>query len=103
MIKSYCKANGLDLAVCFCDDGVSAHELKKAELNKLFEVLERGDVVVIKDRSRLARNHQKHEMLVNRLLDMGVGLVFVNEEEKEDNDLAIANWLENRMKQLNCK
>ena len=95
LVSNYCKAKGLDLVTCFCDDGVSAHNLSREELDKLFDVLEDGDVVVTKDPSRFARDTQKQQLLINKICDMGVEIVYAHEEE--DGDMSsIEAWFKQR-------
>ena len=95
LVSNYCKAKGLDLVMCFCDDGVSAHNLSREELDKLFGVLKDGDVVVTKDPSRFARDPQKQHLLINKICDMGVEIVYVDEKE-EDDKIGIEAWVEQR-------
>lgn len=95
LVSNYCKAKGLDLVTCFCDDGVSAHNLSREELDKLFDVLEDGDVVVTKDPSRFARDPQKQQFLINKMCDMGVEIVWAD-EKKEDDTPAIEAWFKKK-------
>lgn len=95
LVSNYCKAKGLDLVTCFCDDGVSAHNLSREELDKLFDVLKEGDIVVTKDPSRFARDSQKQQLLINKIYDRGVEIVYVNEKE-EDDKIGIEAWVEQR-------
>ena len=95
LVLDYCKAKGLELVVCFCDDGVSAHNLNREQLDKLFDVLEFGDVIVTKDPSRFARESQKQQFLINKICDMGVEIVYTVEEEKDDKT-SIEAWFEQR-------
>lgn len=95
LVSNYCKTKGLDLVTCFCDDGVSAHNLSREELDKLFDVLANGDMVVIKDPSRLARDPQKQQLLINKMYDMGVEIVYIDEKE-EDDKIGIEAWVKQR-------
>lgn len=95
LVERYCKTKGLDLAICFCDDGVSAHELSREELDKLFDVLEGGDVVVTKDPWRFARDPQKQQLLINKMCDMGIEIVYVDEKDG-DGVPSIEAWLKKR-------
>lgn len=96
LVARYCKDKGLKLATCFCDDGVSAHNLNREELDKLFDVLEDGDVVVTKDPSRFARDPQKQQVLINKIRDMGVEIVYADKEKKKG-VLSIESWLKQRL------
>ena len=95
LVSNYCKGKGLDLVMFFCDDGVSAHNLSREELDKLFNVLENGDVVVTKDPSRFARDTQKQQLLINKLYDMGIEIVYVDATEEDDTP-SIEAWFEQR-------
>lgn len=96
LVVRYCKDKGLNLATCFCDDGVSAHELNREELDKLFDALEDGDVVVTKDPLRFARDPQKRQLLIDKICDMGVKIVYAD-EEKKDGVPSIEAWLKQRL------
>jgi DNA invertase Pin-like site-specific DNA recombinase len=95
LVSNYCKAKGLDLVTCFCDDGVSAHNLSREELDKLFGVLKDGDVVVTKDPSRFARDPQKQQLLINKICDIGVEIAYIDEKE-EDDKIGIEAWAKQR-------
>ena len=98
VVENYCKNRGMKLEKCFCDPGVSAHNMHREGLDELFGVLEAGDVVVIKDFSRLARNPQKGLMLVDKILSMGVEIIYVDALEEEDDDTsAIEDWLRSKL------
>ena len=86
VVENYCKRKGIKLEKCFCDPGVSAHNMNRKGLDELFDVLEEGDVVVIKDISRLARDPKKCIMLADKIYAMGVEIVCANEQEEEEDD-----------------
>ena len=56
IIQDYCKSNGLEVDEYFCDNGVSGLKLDRDALQKLLKVLREGDIVVVKDYSRISRN-----------------------------------------------
>lgn len=98
VVENYCKSRGMKLEKCFCDAGVSAHNMNREGLDELFDVLETGDVVVIKDISRLARNPENGLILVDKILSMGVEIIYVDELEEEDDDIsAIEDWLRSKL------
>ena len=98
LVENHCKNRGMKLEKCFCDAGVSAHNMNREGLDELFDVLEAGDVVVIKDISRLARNPEKGLMLVDKILSVGAGIIYVDALEEEDNDTsAIEEWLRSKL------
>lgn len=96
LIKNYCKTKGMHIEEFFCDEGMSAHNLNRQALSKLFDVLGEGDVVVTKDISRFARDPQKREMLVDKVRSMGVEIVYANEEARAA-ILSINTWLKERL------
>lgn len=95
LVSNYCKENGLELAVCYCDDGVSAHSAYKDGLDKLLEVIEKGDTIVTKDYSRFMRNPIKQQVFVNDLNSKGIEIIYVDAKE-EDNMTDIKSWIEER-------
>lgn len=95
LVSNYCKAKGLDLAICFCDDGVSAHNVDRIEMNKLFDVIRKGDTIVARDYSRFTRNPIALQIFMDDMKSRGVDIVCI--EEKEDDDApAIRAWFEER-------
>lgn len=98
LVSNYCKANGLDLSVCFCDDGVSGHEMHKEELEKLLDVIEKGDVIVTKDFSRFMRNPIVQQGFVDGLNSRGIEVMYV--DEKEEDDKTFDTWFEDRLAEL---
>lgn len=95
LISNYCKANGLDLEVCFCDDGISAHEVHKEELDKLLDVIEKGDRIITRDFSRFMRNPIMQQIFVDDLKSKGIEVIYTDEKE-EDDRLGIEAWIEER-------
>lgn len=95
LVSNYCKTKGLDLAVCFCDDGVSAHNVRKEELDKLLDIIERGDTIVTKNFSRFARNPIIQQVFMDDLNSRGVEVIYVDKKE-EDDKIGIEAWVEQR-------
>ena len=95
LVSNYCKAKGLDLAVCFCDDGVSAHEVHKEKLDELLDIVEKGDTIITRDFSRFMRNPIVQQTFANDLKNRGIEVVYTNEKE-EDDRLGIEAWIEGR-------
>jgi DNA invertase Pin-like site-specific DNA recombinase len=77
LIDIYCKQHGLNVDKYFCDNGVSGLILNREELNRLFDVLQRGDVIVVKDISRLSRSIYECVTLVELIEKMGVTLLLI--------------------------
>ena len=97
VVENYCKSRGMNLEKCFCDAGVSAHNMNREGLDELFDVLEARDMVVIKDISRLARNPKRALMLVDKILSMGAEINYVDALEEEDDTSAIEDWLRSKL------
>ena len=97
LVTNYCKEKGLNLVKCFCDDGVSAHNMSRDGLDELFNVLEEGDIVVIKNISRLARNPRNGIILVDKICSMGVDIVYVDELEEDNDTSLIETWLKSKL------
>ena len=97
VVEDYCKARGMKLERCFCDAGVSAHNINREGLDELFDVLEEGDVVITKDISRLARDPKKCIMLADKICNMGVEIIYVDKPEEDDHISAIKDWLRSKL------
>lgn len=97
LVENYCKSRGMKLEKCFCDAGVSAHNMNREGLDELFNVLKEGDVVVTKDVSRLARNPEMGLVLADKIRGMGVEIVYANESEEDDDTSAIEDWLRSKL------
>ena len=98
VVENYCKGRGMRLEKCFCDAGVSAHNMNREGLDELLDVLEDGDVIVTKNVSRLARNPKKGLMLADKILSMGVEIIYVDKLEEEDDDTSsIEDWLRSKL------
>ena len=97
LVTNYCKEKGLNLAMCLCDDGVSAHNMSREGLDELLDVLEDGDVIVTKNVSRLARNPKKGIVLVDKIYSMGADIIYADESEEDDDTSSIEDWLRSKL------
>ena len=95
LVSNYCKGRGLDLSVCFCDDGVSAHKVDRVEMGKLLDMLENGDTIVVKDFSRFTRNPIALQIFMDDMNSRGVEIRCI-EENEDDSAPAIRAWFEQR-------
>ena len=95
LVSNYCRAKGLDLAMCFCDDGVSANKVDRIEMGKLLDVLEKGDAVVVRDFSRFTRNPIALQIFMDDMNSRGVEIM-CTEENEDDSAPAIRAWFEQR-------
>ena len=96
LIANYCKKKGLNLVTCFCDDGVSAHKTDRDEMSKLFDVIERGDVIVTKNFSRFTRNPIAQQMLIDDLASRDIKILYADEEDEDDCGPSIRAWFKER-------
>lgn len=95
LVSNYCKNKGLNLEMCFCDDGVSAHNVDRIEMNKLFDVIRRGDTIVARDYSRFTRNPIALQIFMDDMNSRGVKIMCI-EENEDDSAPAIRTWFEQR-------
>lgn len=95
LVSNYCKEKGLELVTCFCDDGVSGHQMDRVEMKKLFEVIEQGDTIVTKNFSRLTINPIAQQMIIDYLDDRRIKILYV-EEDPDDCGPSIRAWFEER-------
>ena len=78
-VDRYCKQHGLVVDRHFCDNGVSGRVLNRDELNQMFDVLQRGDVIVTKNIARLTRSVYECITLTELIAKMGVTLLLINQ------------------------
>jgi DNA invertase Pin-like site-specific DNA recombinase len=95
LVSNYCKAKGLDIAICFCDDGVSANKVDRVEMGKLLDVLEKGDTIITRDYSRFTRNPIALQIFMDDMKNRGVEIMCI-EENEDDSAPAIRAWFEQR-------
>lgn len=95
LVEDYCKAKGLELAICFCDNGVSAHKMDRVEMRKLFDVIGSGDIIVARDYSRFTRNPIALQIFMDDMDSRGVEIMCV-EENEDDSAPLIRAWFEQR-------
>lgn len=95
LISNYCKTKELDIETYFCDDGVSAHNVDRIGMNKLFDVIRGGDTIVTRDYSRFTRNPIALQIFMDDMKSRGVEIMCV-EENDDDSAPAIRAWFEQR-------
>ena len=78
LVGDYCRDNGLIVNKYFCDNGVSGLTLDRKGLNGLLEVLQDGDIVVVKDIARLTRSYSQGISLLEQIKDLDVELKIIN-------------------------
>ena len=77
LVGDYCRDNGLTVDKYFCDNGASGLSLDRKGLNELLEVLQEGDVVVVRDVARLSRNSSQCVSLVEQMEDWDIELKII--------------------------
>ena len=77
MIADYCETNHLEVDEYFCDNGASGSNLDRDELQKMFNKLNKGDVIVVKDVTRLTRSIFDYETLQERISNIGATIEVV--------------------------
>ena len=92
-IAGYCEGNNLKIDGFFCDDGVSGFDVGP-EFKHLLGELKSGDMVIIKDVSRLTRSNERLLMLMGQFGYMGVKIVCV--DGNKVNTSAMREWLDKR-------
>lgn len=79
MIQDYCKDNGMEIAECFCDNGVSGLKLEKDALKRMLRVLREGDIVIIKDIARLSRDLHQYMEITKSIYATGAIFKIINQ------------------------
>ena len=79
LVDRYCRMHGLVIDRHFCDNGASGLVLNREELNHMFDILQKGDVIVTKDIARLSRSIYECITLTELIEKMGVILLLINQ------------------------
>ena len=77
LVGDYCKDNGLTVDKYFCDNGVSGLTLDRKGLNELIEVLQDGDVVIVRDVARISRSYSQCISLLEQMKDLDIELKII--------------------------
>lgn len=77
-VQDYCEDKGLTIDEYFCDNGVSGLKYDREGLSKLFNVIQMGDLVVIKNVARLSRNIKQYMYFEEQIKKAGASLVIVD-------------------------
>ena len=78
LIGDYFRDNGLTVDEYFCDNGASGLTLDRKGLNGLLEVLQDGDVVIVRDIARLSRSYSQCLSLLEQIQDLDIELKVIN-------------------------
>lgn len=85
MIEDYCKDNDMEVVEYFCDNGVSGLKMERGGLQRMLNILQQGDVVIIKDVARLTRNMHQYMTLVRLIYKAGATLVVMDQPDLKFN------------------
>jgi DNA invertase Pin-like site-specific DNA recombinase len=77
LVEDYCRDHDLIIEKCFCDNGVSGLLLDRKGLNGLLEVLQNGDVIVVRDIARLSRSYLHCVSLLEQVRDLDITLTII--------------------------
>ena len=101
-IYDYCENKGLKVSECFCDNGVSGLKYDREGLSKMFNVLQKGDTVVIKDIARLSRNVGQYMHFEEQIKNVGATLVVIDKPSSACSDdgleMLFRNYIRTRRK-----
>ena len=96
--ENYCKNNNLSLEKIWSDVG-SGLDQRRISLNNMLNVLQAGDIIVVKDIARLSRDIGGYEVIMTTITDRGAKVQFIEQHAQLDNlGLWISEWFEKRFK-----
>lgn len=95
LVSKYCKDKGLNIVTCYCDNGVSAHNVDRIGMSKLFDIIRKGDMIVTRDYSRFTRNPITLQSFMDNMNSMDVEIMCI-EENEDDSAPSIRAWFEQR-------
>jgi DNA invertase Pin-like site-specific DNA recombinase len=96
--ENYCKNNSLILEKIWSDVG-SGLDQSRISLNSMLNVLQNGDVVVVKDIARLSRDVGGYKKIITTITDRGAKVEFIEQySHLDDLGLWISEWFEKRFK-----
>jgi DNA invertase Pin-like site-specific DNA recombinase len=96
--EHYCKNNGLSLEKIWSDVG-SGLDKSRISLNSMLNVLQNGDVVIVKDIARLSRDVGGYEKIIATITDKGAKVEFIEKyDHLDDLGLWLSEWFERRFK-----
>ena len=78
-ILKYCDAHKLHVDNWYKVEMSSRKTTKQRRIDELMDVLEKGDVLIVSDLSRLARSVGQIAVIVDKLLDSGVRVICIKE------------------------
>ena len=78
IIDDYCRDNGLKVGGYFCDNGVSGLKFDRDALNRMLQILQEGDIVIVKDIARLSREYRQCISIAESICRAGALLKIIN-------------------------
>lgn len=72
LVGDYCRDHDLTVDRYFCDNGASGLSLDRKGFNELLKVVQDGDVIVIRDITRLSRSHSQCVSLLGKMKDVTI-------------------------------
>ena len=78
MIEDYCSGNGLKVDGYFCDNGVSGLQFDRYALHRMLQILQDGDIVIVKDIARLSREYGQCISIAESICQAGALLKILN-------------------------
>ena len=70
--------------------------MNRGQMNKLFDMLEPGDVIVTKNFSRFTRNPIAQQILIDNMDSKNIKILYVDKEDEDDTAPSIRAWFEQR-------
>ena len=78
MIEDCCRDNGFDVDYYFCDKGVSGLKFDRDALQEMLQILQEGDIVIVKDMSRLSREYKQCMEIEKSIYQAGALIKFLS-------------------------
>lgn len=79
VVERYCRENGIEIAECFTDEGVSGTIADREGLSDLLATMEKGDKVIVQNTSRLWRNDTVSYLVKHALKKLEADVISVEQ------------------------
>lgn len=98
-VEKYCKANNIEIAAEFKDEGISGTRADREGLNDLLATIESGDKIIVQNTSRLWRNDSVKVMVHHELKKTGADIISIEQPtysiySKDPNDFLFNGMME---------
>jgi DNA invertase Pin-like site-specific DNA recombinase len=95
-VKEFCNKNGLNLHKIWSDEGSGLNQ-DRWSLQRMIRSLRKGDVVVVKNESRISRDMVGFADTMQIITGRGVKVEFIDKHESLDTiGVLIGEWFKNR-------